>query len=182
MAPNPSSSSTSGVKRSRPSKDSSSTSTSTSTSTRPLSSSSFSSLVPEGDFPRGGATGLTPLEYRQTLREARAEATRDEEDHLFNTQKSKDTKGKAIGKDQDDDDDQEEESRKLKRKKMNRDKQNAKRKKNDAPTAALELAADKDSKKKKEDHNRIEHLNYKVSRVDRDERLHACQSLSGRLK
>lgn len=180
MAAKPSSSSTSGVKRSRPSKDSSSTSTSTKAG--PLSSSSFSSLVPEGDFPRGGATGLTPLEYRQTLREARAEATRDEKEDLFNTQKSKDSKSNKVKDDDDDDVDQEEESRKLKRKKMTRDKQNAKRKKNDAPTTTTELAADKDSKKKKEDHNRIEHLNYKVSRVGRDRRLYACQTLSKRTK
>lgn len=101
----------------------------------------------EVDFPRGGATGLTPLEYREATREARAEASRDEA--LFQDESVQKSKAK--------------------RQKLNRDKANAK-KKGITTTSGVE-------EKPKLDYQRVEHLSYKVSVRPRNHFRETCANL-----
>ncbi|PWY97552.1 nucleic acid-binding protein [Testicularia cyperi] len=119
----------------------------TSSSSNPSAHTGTGSLLSaqEVDFPRGGGTGLTPLEYREAKREARSESAANE--LLF-----KDAK-----------DEQAENKRKKLKQKSNREKRNDAKKKrapvpgDKASNGKPTTAADGDKK----DYIRVEHLNYK---------------------
>ncbi|GAC99433.1 U3 snoRNP-associated protein Rrp5 [Pseudozyma hubeiensis SY62] len=140
-----------GVKRSRPAEDAaassaagsskSSTTKKTKSTSLPSTSAPSTSLLSaqEVDFPRGGSSGLTPLEFREAKREARSESAANE--LLFKDAKDE----QAIAK------------RNKNKQKLNREKRNDAKKKR-APTAA---AATSTTHAEKRDHNRIEHINYK---------------------
>ncbi len=145
-----------GIKRSRPAEDapassaaassskSSHTKKSKSASSAPAATSAPSSSLlsaQEVDFPRGGSSGLTALEFREAKREARSESAANE--LLF-----KDAK-----------DEQAEAKRKKNKQKYNREKRNDAKKKRTSTTAAAASASASQSEKK--DHIRIEHINYK---------------------
>ncbi|PWN54434.1 nucleic acid-binding protein [Violaceomyces palustris] len=132
----PSSSSLSPSASKKAAKPRKSTSNQQTKSSQPAPRPSFSAPH-EVDFPRGGGTGLTPLEYREAKREARAEI--DSQDNLFKD----DSDVVAIAK-----------SKKLKQK-INRERNNDKKK------GRTRLPAKEEAKKPKLDYNRVEHLNYK---------------------
>ncbi|CAD6934448.1 unnamed protein product [Tilletia controversa] len=122
---------------------------------RPASSSVLLSSA-ETDFPRGGGSVLTPLEHRQALREARAEA-----DALFKdstTPANKSTAPKSSGGAGDAVVDAERNKAGLAKQKYNRDKQNALKKKHALPGDA---APQGQSGAAKKDFLRIERINYK---------------------
>ncbi|TKY90910.1 hypothetical protein EX895_000908 [Sporisorium graminicola] len=144
-----------GIKRSRPAEDAAASSaasssskpasatkktksnTAASTSTSSAPSTSLLSAQ-EVDFPRGGSSGLTPLEFREAKREARSESAANE--LLF-----KDAK-----------DEQAEARRNKNKQKLNREKRNDAKKKRSSAAAAAPT-----TKAERKDHNRIEHINYK---------------------
>ncbi|CDU23309.1 related to RRP5-processing of pre-ribosomal RNA [Sporisorium scitamineum] len=140
-----------GIKRSRPAEDAAASSAASSSkfanatkktksNTASTSSAPSTSLLSaqEVDFPRGGSSGLTPLEFREAKREARSESAANE--LLF-----KDAK-----------DERAEAKRNKNKQKLNREKRNdAKKKRTSTATAAPT------TKGEKKDHNRIEHINYK---------------------
>ncbi len=137
-----------GIKRFRPAEDAaafSAASSSSSTQTKkpksaPSSTPSTSLLsAQEVDFPRGGSSGLTPLEFREAKREARSESAANE--LLF-----KDAK-----------DEQAEAKRKKMKQKFNREKRNDTKKKRTSTTTT----AAPTTKAEYKDINRIEHINYK---------------------
>ncbi|CEH13982.1 rRNA processing protein Rrp5 [Ceraceosorus bombacis] len=121
--------------------------------------------APEADFPRGGGSGLTPLEHAQALREGRAERAAAADLFTENSKKKKSSSsssassavnanGSTRGKKQGESD----EAAKARRRKEWREMRNAKKKKSlvldhTRPGAA----ADADE----EDRTRVEHLNYK---------------------
>ncbi|KAE8209720.1 hypothetical protein CF327_g6323 [Tilletia walkeri] len=124
---------------------------------KPLPGSSTSVLLASSaqtDFPRGGGSVLTPLEHRQAIREARAEA-----DALFKDSttpaKSKSGKTSSGG---DALSDAERNKAGLAKQKYNRDKRNALKKKHALPGDATAQGQPSSEKK---DFVRIEHLNYK---------------------
>lgn len=108
------------------------------------------------DFPRGGGSGLTAFEHASTLREARAEMSRQKrgDDDLFKdpsaSAPSSSKKTHSTGSDA---------ASKEERRKLNRDRNNAKKKKQAFGKTAEEGAS---KGKQQKDHIRIEHLNYKV--------------------
>ncbi|EPQ29181.1 uncharacterized protein PFL1_03468 [Pseudozyma flocculosa PF-1] len=141
-----------GVKRSR---DSSAAKASTAASSdakkqrksktdfRPKSATATTTAAPiaapqEVDFPRGGGSGLTPLEFREAKREARAEIG-DQDDALFTDSAAKKQKQKH----------RDAASSAKAAKKQQTSKDGKKKAVKDAP------------KKPKVDHIRVEHLNYK---------------------
>lgn len=92
----------------------------------------------EVDFPRGGSSGLTPLEFREAKREARSESAANE--LLFKDAKDE----QALAK-----------RNKIKQK-HNREKRNdTKKKRTPAAASAPTMRAEKS------EHHRIEHINYK---------------------
>ncbi|PWN41071.1 hypothetical protein IE81DRAFT_337927 [Ceraceosorus guamensis] len=122
--------------------------------------------APEADFPRGGGSGLTPLEHAQALREGRAERAAAADLFTENSKKKKSSSssssassaananGVTRGKKQGESD----EAAKARRRKEWREMRNAKKKK----SLVLDhtrpgVAADADE----EDRTRVEHLNYK---------------------
>ncbi|CBQ68100.1 related to RRP5-processing of pre-ribosomal RNA [Sporisorium reilianum SRZ2] len=144
-----------GIKRSRPADDAAAASSAASSSkaaaaaiatkksksnTASTSSAPSTSLLSaqEVDFPRGGSSGLTPLEFREAKREARSESAANE--LLF-----KDAK-----------DEQAEAKRNKNKQKLNREKRNDAKKKRSSTAAAAPAA-----NSEKKDYNRIEHINYK---------------------
>ncbi|KAJ1027850.1 hypothetical protein NDA13_003303 [Ustilago tritici] len=136
-----------GIKRSRPAEDAAASSSKSNFTKKTKSSStpSASSLAPttsllsaqEVDFPRGGSSGLTPLEFRETKREARSESTANE--LLFKD--AKDVQAEA--------------KRNKNKQKFNREKRNDAKKKRATTEVVRPAAAEK------KDHIRIEHINYK---------------------
>ncbi|SPO21291.1 related to RRP5 - processing of pre-ribosomal RNA [Ustilago trichophora] len=136
-----------GIKRSRPVEDAAASSAASSskpnttkkTKQAPSNSTPSTSLLSaqEVDFPRGGSSGLTPLEFREAKREARSESAANE--LLF-----KDAK-----------DEQAEAKRNKMKQKFNREKRNDAKKKRAAPAASTTTQGEK------KDYNRIEHINYK---------------------
>ncbi|EST06611.1 Suppressor of forked [Kalmanozyma brasiliensis GHG001] len=140
-----------GLKRSRPAEDAAASSAASSSKfkatkkTKSAAAASTSAApstsllsAQEVDFPRGGSSGLTPLEFREAKREARSESAANE--LLFKDAKDEQAEAKRI---------------KMKQK-LNRDKRNDAKKKRGPATSA---APTKTYEKK--DHNRIEHINYK---------------------
>lgn len=139
-----------GVKRSRPAEDAAASSAASSSKfnhtkkTKSSSTSSASSSAPttsllsaqEVDFPRGGSSGLTPLEFREAKREAHSESSANE--LLFKD--AKDVQAEA--------------KRNKNKQKLNREKRNDAKKKR-ATTEVVKPAGEK------KDHVRIEHINYK---------------------
>ncbi|KAK0544021.1 rRNA biogenesis protein rrp5 [Tilletia horrida] len=102
------------------------------------------------DFPRGGGSALTPLEHRQALREARAEA-----DALFKDSFSSSKSAKVTTADGTFDPARNKAG--LAKQKYNRDKKNALKKKHALPGDS----APKDDAAAKKGLLRIEHLSYK---------------------
>lgn len=136
-----------GIKRSRPAEDAAASSSKSNFTKKTKSSStpSASSSAPttsllsaqEVDFPRGGSSGLTPLEFREAKREALSESTANE--LLFKD--AKDVQAEA--------------KRNKNKQKFNREKRNDAKKKR-ATTEVVRPAAGE-----RKDHIRIEHINYK---------------------
>jgi rRNA biogenesis protein RRP5 len=122
------------------------------------SSSKVAAVLPpavEADFPRGGGSGLTPLEHAQALREGRAEraSAAAGKDLFTDGAARKKGKGAAAGASGGDD----VAAQKEKKRKDWREMKNAKKKKT---AMGVERAGQGEL-----DHTRVEHLNYKVSRA-----------------
>lgn len=137
-----------GIKRSRPADDAAASSASSSSKANATkkTKNSASSAAPstsllsahEVDFPRGGSSGLTSLEFREAKREARSESAADE--LLFKDAKDEQAQAKRN---------------KLKQK-FNREKRNDTKKKRTTPLPSASA-----TQPQNKDFNRIEHVNYK---------------------